>query len=307
MSNLIHYSSCPVCGSEKLSPALQAIDHTVSKQAFAILHCNHCTFRFTQDVPDVNSIGPYYQSEEYISHSDTGKGIINRLYHIVRKRTLSGKRRLVEGMTGVKRGIILDVGAGTGAFLNEMKTTGWQITGLEPDAGARAIADKLYSLSFNTPDKLFEMPQDNYEAITMWHVLEHVHDLNGYVSQLKKLLKPNGKLLIAVPNYTSYDAVVYKEFWAAYDVPRHLYHFSPASLKALMEKHGMKIIAQKPMWYDSFYVSLLSSKYKNARLNDAVGQGKSNFIGAGWVGFISNFKALFDVKRCSSVIYIISK
>jgi uncharacterized DUF497 family protein len=125
-----------------------------------------------------------------------------------------------------------------------------------------------------------------------------VHDLNGYVAQLRKLLKTNGKLFIAVPNYTSYDAASYHEYWAAYDVPRHLYHFSPASMKALMEKHGLKINSHKPMWYDSFYVSLLSSKYKN---------GKSNFIGAGWVGLISNLKALFDVRQCSSVIYIISK
>jgi 2-polyprenyl-3-methyl-5-hydroxy-6-metoxy-1,4-benzoquinol methylase len=297
MSNQIHYSHCPVCGSDKLSSALHAIDHTVSKQEFAIWHCNNCTFRFTQDVPDADSIGPYYQSEEYISHSDTGKGIINRLYHRVRKRTLVGKRKLVERIAGVRRGNILDIGAGTGAFLNAMKTTGWHITGLEPDAGARSMAEKLYNLSFRTPDSLFELPQDNYEAITMWHVLEHVHDLNGYVAQLKKLLKPNGKLFIAVPNYTSDDAADYKEFWAAYDVPRHLYHFSPASIKTLMEKHGLKIISYKPMWYDSFYVSLLSSKYKN---------GKSNFFGAGWVGFISNLKALLDVRQCSSVIYIIS-
>jgi 2-polyprenyl-3-methyl-5-hydroxy-6-metoxy-1,4-benzoquinol methylase len=298
MSNRIHYSHCPVCGSDKLSSVLEAVDYTVSKQRFAIWHCNSCTFRLTQDVPAADSIAPYYQSEEYISHSDTGKGIINRLYHQVRKRTLGGKRKLVEEITGVKRGNILDIGAGTGAFLNEMKTTGWHITGLEPDAGARTMADKLYGLSFNTPDKLFELPQDNYDTITMWHVLEHVHDLNGYVAQFKKLLKPNGKLFIAVPNYTSYDAASYHEYWAAYDVPRHLYHFSPASMKRLIEKHGLKIISYKPMWYDSFYVSLLSSKYKN---------GNSNFLGAGWVGFISNLKALFDVKQCSSVIYIISK
>ena len=298
MSNKIHYSHCPVCGSDKIAPALTVKDFTVSKENYAVWHCRNCSFRFTQDVPDQSSIAPYYQSEEYISHTNTGKGIINNLYHKVRKRTLVTKRKLVQKVTGLRKGNILDVGAGTGAFLNEMKAALWNTTGLEPDTGAREMANNLHGLELNSIEKLFDLPQDNYDAITLWHVLEHVHELNKYVEHFKKLLKANGKLIVAVPNYTSHDAADYNEYWAAYDTPRHLWHFSPASMKVLMEKHGLKIISCKPMWYDSFYVSLLSSKYKN---------GKPNFIGAAFTGFISNYFALLNVKKCSSVIYIISR
>jgi 2-polyprenyl-3-methyl-5-hydroxy-6-metoxy-1,4-benzoquinol methylase len=297
MSNTIHYSSCPVCNSNAITPALTAKDYTVSKQEFSIWQCSNCSLRFTQDVPDETGIPVYYQSEEYISHSDTGKGLINKLYHLVRKRTLSGKRKLIEKYTGLKRGNMLDIGSGTGAFINEMQQAGWAITGLEPDTGARTRASILYKLSLKDSAELFSLSPASFDAVTLWHVLEHVHELNEYVLHLKTLLRPGGKLFIAVPNYRSYDARVYKECWAAYDVPRHLYHFSPQSMKALVEKHGLKITSCKPMWYDSFYISLLSSKYKN---------GRSNFIHAGWTGFVSNLKALFDTGRCSSVIYIIS-
>jgi 2-polyprenyl-3-methyl-5-hydroxy-6-metoxy-1,4-benzoquinol methylase len=298
MNTRYSYSDCPVCRSNKISPVLTAVDYTVSKEEFSIWHCDNCSLRFTQSIPEQSGIGRYYQSAEYISHSDTGKGIINRLYHIVRKRTLAGKRKLIQNSTGLRKGHILDVGAGTGAFLNEMKTAMWSTTGIEPDTGAREMAKKLYNLELGDPHTLFDLPQDNYDAITLWHVLEHVHDLNGYIVRLKKLLKSTGKLFIAVPNYTSHDAAAYGQYWAAYDVPRHLYHFSPESMQRLMEVHGLKIIAHKPMWYDSFYVSLLSSKNKN---------GKPGFLGAVSTGLVSNFSAFFNVKKCSSVIYIIAR
>lgn len=298
MSNIIHYSSCPVCDSDDIAPVFTARDYTVSKQEFAIWQCNNCSLRFTQDVPDKTGIPIYYQSEEYISHSDTGKGLVNKLYHLVRKKTLSGKRRVIEKYTGMNKGNILDIGSGTGAFINKMQQAGWVVTGLEPDAGARTRASILYKLRLEDSAELFNLNPASFDAITLWHVLEHVHELNEYMLHLKTLLRPEGKLFIAIPNYRSYDARVYKESWAAYDVPRHLYHFSAQSMKALVEKHGLKIISYKPMWYDSFYISLLSSKYK---------KGRSNFIGAGWIGFVSNLKAVFNRRQCSSLIYIISK
>lgn len=298
MSKKIHFSQCPVCSSDKIAPVFNVTDYTVSREEFSIWECSNCSFRFTQDIPDQQSINRYYQSEDYISHSDTGQGIINTLYHRVRKKTLVSKRKLIQNATGLRKGNILDVGAGTGAFLNEMKAALWNTTGLEPDAGARDMAARLYRTELNNSDKLFDLPHDNYDAITLWHVLEHVHEMDNYLQQFKKLLKPNGRLFIAVPNYTSHDASVYKQFWAAYDVPRHLWHFSPASINSLMEKHGLKITGCKPMWYDSFYVSLLSSKYKS---------GKPNFPGAAFTGLLSNLYALFNVKKCSSVIYIISR
>ena len=298
MSQPVHYTHCPVCGSPDIKNALSAKDYTVSGETFVIAECNACSLRFTQDVPDAASISPYYKSENYISHSNTSKGLINRLYQSVRKRTLKQKRKLIEKATGIPKGSLLDVGSGTGSFANEMKQSGWQVTGLEPDTDARTVGKQLCNIELADINQFYQLPACSYDAITMWHVLEHVHDLQGYAAQLKLLLKENGKLFIAVPNYTSKDAAIYKEHWAAYDVPRHLYHFSPKSMQVLMEKHGLKILQCKAMWYDSFYVSMLSSKYRHR---------KTNLLGAFLKGLGSNLKAMGNVKRCSSVIYIIGK
>jgi 2-polyprenyl-3-methyl-5-hydroxy-6-metoxy-1,4-benzoquinol methylase len=294
----IHYTNCPVCGSADLENVLQATDHTVSGEKFVITECRTCSLRFTQDVPDEASIGPYYRSEKYISHTNTSTGFVNNLYHFVRKRTLAGKRKLVKRATQIAAGKLLDIGSGTGAFLNEMKEHSWDITGLEPHIPARKLAKELYDIDTFENSRLFQLSPASYHAITMWHVLEHVHDLHAYISQVKTLLQEKGKLIIAVPNYTSADAMIYKEFWAAYDVPRHLYHFSPRSIQVLMEKHGLRIQQYKPMWYDSFYIAMLSSKYKS---------GSTKLLAACWNGLRSNLKAAANVKKCSSVIYVISK
>jgi 2-polyprenyl-3-methyl-5-hydroxy-6-metoxy-1,4-benzoquinol methylase len=295
---MIHYTNCPVCASQNIALQLNAKDHTVSQQTFAIWHCSNCSLRFTQDVPEQNAIGPYYQSDNYISHSDTKKGFINTLYHVVRKRTLDKKRNLIIDELGIAKGELLDIGCGTGAFLNTMKTAGWGITGLEPDDTARKKANELYNIAPQSPEKLFELTPATYHAITMWHVLEHVHELHAYIKHLANLITPNGKIFIAVPNYTSKDAAMYESNWAAYDVPRHLYHFSPSAMQKLLAIYNLKITAIRPMWYDSFYVSMLSEKYKN---------GKGNILKAFVNGFISNLKAMADKSKCSSVIYIIAK
>ena len=295
---MIHYTSCPICASDLIQEQLSAKDYTVSQKQFSIWQCNACTVRFTQDVPGQDAIGEFYASENYISHSDTKKGIINSLYHLVRKRTLGSKRRLVINEVGMLKGKILDIGCGTGAFLNTMKEAGWSINGLEPDTLSRTKAVELYEIHPQSSEKLFDLKPSTFNAITMWHVLEHVHELHAYIKKIGELLAANGKLFIAVPNYTSTDAEIYGAYWAAYDTPRHLYHFSPQSMEKLVSMHGLKIIAFKPMWFDSFYVSMLSEQYKS---------GKGNILKAVYNGFISNLKAWGNVKKCSSVIYIVSK
>ncbi len=295
---MIVYSACPCCNGVDISKVLSAADHTVSNETFEIWQCNVCTARFTQNVPDKNEIEKYYKSENYISHSDTKQGFINSLYHFVRKRTLNGKRKLVEKYTKLSIGKILDIGAGTGAFLQVMQKSEWEVTGLEPDETARENAKKLYGLSLQPSEELFNLKAETFDAITLWHVLEHVHELHEYMDQLKKLLKLTGCLFIAIPNYACYDEKIYKEFWAGYDVPRHLYHFSPTSITQLLLQHGLQLKEIKPMWYDSFYVSMLSEKYKT---------GKNNFLNACWNGYVSNWKALFNKERCSSIIYIVTQ
>lgn len=295
MGNLIHYTACPVCGSQQIREVLSVRDHSVTRQAFPISECASCTLRFTQDLPDAASIAPYYQFEDYISHTNTRKGLVNRLYHLVRKRTLQSKRKLIQQITGKSTGALLDIGAGTGAFLHTMRQAGWEATGLEPDAGARKLAKNDFGIELGEPGELFSLPEKSFDAITLWHVLEHVHELQRYVSKCRQLLKPGGRLVIAVPNYTSADAAHYGPFWAAYDVPRHLYHFSPAAMRQLMGVNGMKIAKTLPMWFDSFYVAMLSEKYKS---------GKTNLPLAAWNGLRSNLKAWGNKERCSSVIYV---
>ncbi|WP_295117346.1 class I SAM-dependent methyltransferase [uncultured Chitinophaga sp.] len=290
----IFYQHCPLCGSDKVNQALSAKDYTVSKSDFEIWHCAHCTGRFTQHVPDGANIGAYYKSEEYISHSETKEGIVNRLYHSARKITLRSKQNWVKSAVKLKEGSLLDIGAGTGAFAHYMQQTGWKVTCLEPDADARANAEALYKLNALPSDELFTLQAQQFDVVTMWHVLEHVHNLHGYLEQIKRVLKPGGALLIAVPNYTSKDAQHYGEYWAAYDVPRHLYHFSPASMQNMLQAHGISIVKKHPMVFDAFYVSLLSEKYKN---------GGSGLIGGFWNGFRSYSKAMRNVDVCSSIVY----
>lgn len=298
MAERISFTHCPCCGSSSVFPVLLAKDHTVSQEVFEIWHCDDCTNRFTQGIPDAAGIGAYYQSAAYISHSDTHKGFINRLYHLVRNYTLASKRKLVQKVSGKKNGGLLDVGAGTGAFANTMQAAGWKVTGLEPDSTARNNAKQKYGLDLLSPELLFELEPAKFDVISLWHVLEHVHELPAYWEQFHRLLKPGGFLLIAVPNYTSYDAGFYKSNWAAYDVPRHLYHFSPKGMKLLGHSKGFVLQGIQPMWFDSFYVSMLSEQYKN---------GSGNLIGAVWNGVLSNIKAVFNRKKGSSLIYNFKK
>lgn len=291
---MIYYHSCPLCGSSQIHEALTAKDYTVSKETFPIFHCGGCGGRFTQNVPDNQHIGRYYQSQEYISHSETKQGLINRLYHSVRKITLRSKQNWVRSAAGMKQGNLLDIGCGTGAFLHYMQVGGWTVTGLEPDENARHNAKTLYNIDPLPIDQLFKLPAQQYDAITMWHVLEHVHELHAYLDRIRQLLKPGGALLIAVPNYTSSDAAHYGEYWAAYDVPRHLYHFSPASMEQLLHQHQIKLVKKHPMVFDGFYVSLLSEKYKT---------GKSRLFAGFFHGFRSYRKGLKKVDQCSSIVY----
>jgi len=298
MAATIQYTQCPFCSSNHFEKTMIAKDYTVSNEMFDIYHCNTCTNRFTQNVATQNEIGRYYQSENYISHSDTNKDFISKIYHFVRNITLKSKRNLIIVLTKKQQGNLLDVGAGTGAFSNAMMQAGWAVTALEPDETARAVAASKYNLQLQKPAELVNQTPASFDAITLWHVLEHIHTLQEYLQQFHNVLKQDGRLIIAVPNYTSFDASYYQQYWAGYDVPRHLYHFSPTGMKQLAELNGFKIISYKPMWFDSVYVSMLSEQYKT---------GKQNFIKALFIGLISNVKALLNAKKCSSVIYILAK
>jgi 2-polyprenyl-3-methyl-5-hydroxy-6-metoxy-1,4-benzoquinol methylase len=287
---------CPVCNSTSFKQSLICKDYTVSQEKFTIVACDSCGFQFTNPRPDDSVLGKYYKSDDYISHSDTKKGLISQLYHIVRNYTLNKKLALLNKY--VSRGTILDYGCGTGMFLKACSNDGWKCFGIEPDSDAIKLAkDKGLNV---THDKLsFIKDNDNskFDAIALWHVLEHVTDLDATLTFFTEKLNSNGVLVIAVPNHKSFDAQLYKEFWAAYDVPRHLYHFHKDTVEQLLSRFGFKLEATRPMKFDSFYVSMLSEKYKT---------GSINYFSAFINGLKSNLHAKSSADY-SSVIYIFKK
>ncbi len=295
--SVVTYTNCPVCESKKISFFTKAVDYTVSKKEFEIFQCSDCTFKFTQNVPEQSEIGAYYASEEYISHSDTKEGLTNKLYHMARSYMLDSKKSLVEKHNSNDK-ILMDIGCGTGYFLDKMKSANWTVYGLETDPGARKFCKDKFDLEVKDTDVLFETDKDSVSVVTMWHVLEHVHQLKEYVNQIFNILKKDGTFVVAVPNCESVDAEKYDAFWAAWDVPRHLYHFSPSSMKLLMENAGFELISKKLMPFDSFYVSMLSEKYKN---------GSGNLLGSFANGLKSYLKATSNVDKSSSVIYVMKK
>ncbi|MFM1962808.1 MAG: hypothetical protein RLZZ172_1653 [Bacteroidota bacterium] len=292
-------SNCPICNSPETEVKLEVIDHSVTGELFSLSFCKSCNFLFTTQPPSKENIGRYYKSENYISHTDSSKGLFNRVYQIIRKYTLSSKRSIITRFLEERQSSkLLDYGCGTGAFLKEMQSDGWKVSGIEPDDHAREKASSLINQEVYCPVKIHDFEKNSFEVITLWHVLEHVHDLHETLAQLHNILTQSGLIIIAVPNHLSGDASHYNSSWAAYDVPRHLYHFNPTSLQKLLGLHGLKIVKVLPMWFDAFYVSLLSEKYKH---------GKMRILPAILQGFYSNFSALISPGTCSSQIYIVKK
>ncbi|UTN05286.1 class I SAM-dependent methyltransferase [Flavobacterium bizetiae] len=266
-------------------------DHSVSKEIFDLYYDETLDMLITSPQPDLENLGKYYESEDYISHTDNKRSLFEKAYHFVKNIALKNKLNLINGEQS-RKGRILDIGAGTGDFLLTAKNDGWDTVGVEPSERAKNIAIQK-GISFVNETSALE--NNSFDVITMWHVLEHVPNLELQIQELKRLLKPTGTLIVAVPNFKSYDAQHYQTFWAAYDVPIHFWHFSKKAIKSLFEKVDMKLEKVLPMKFDSFYVSLLSEKYKT---------GKMNYISAFFVGLKSNLKAS-STKEYSSHIYVL--
>jgi 2-polyprenyl-3-methyl-5-hydroxy-6-metoxy-1,4-benzoquinol methylase len=294
---VITYKNCPLCGSKDITFFLKARDYLLTHESFDIYRCNSCNFRFTQDVPPPDEIGKYYQSTDYISHSDTRKGLMNKLYHSGRTWMLKKKYRMVK--KAAKRMKLLDIGCGTGYFAAFMKEKGFTVSGVETDPKARAFAEKEFGIRVYSPaDFLGHKIEGPFDVITLWHVLEHLDDFNLYFERMLEQLSPGGSLVVALPNCNSLDARFYKELWAGFDVPRHLWHFTPSTLKTLAEKHGLKITKMKRLMLDPFYNSMLSEKYRGSRV----------FMLFGIViGKLAYIESLFNVRKSSSVVYILNR
>lgn len=296
--NRMNHTVCPLCGAGDIRHALDTRDYSVSQQPFALWDCTACGLRFTQDAPGPADIGAFYQSEDYISHSDTRKGLINSIYHLARGYMLGSKRHMIAAAHPSRR--LLDVGCGTGYFLHHLQEHGYEVAGVEVDDKARAFGQRQFGLDVYTPEEFlggaFPGP---FGIVTMWHVLEHVHDPKAYLARIAELLEPNGALVIAVPNFTSTDAAFYGPYWAAYDVPRHLWHFRPGTLIPLAEEAGFRLTGKKCLPLDPFYVALLSEKYK--------GSGLWGMVRAGVAGKWSTFRSWFRIDRSSSLVYVFRK
>ena len=273
---------------------LKVKDHSVSGEEFKLLYNEDFDFLETFPQPSLEQLPKYYISDDYISHTDSQRNLFENVYHLLRKISLKRKLKLINSFSSNEKKL-LDVGCGTGDFLQIAQKNKWTVSGIEPNEKARAIANTKTSNSVFEVDHLLKIKPNSFNVITLWHVLEHLPKLDEHISILKSLLKPEGTLIIAVPNYNSYDAKYYKEFWAAYDAPRHLWHFSQSSVSKLVEKEKMKVVKVLPMKFDSYYVSLLSEKHKS---------GWMNIFNAFRIGWLSNLKAKHS-SEYSSLIYCI--
>lgn len=296
--NKVTITACPLCGCTQLEPTLTCVDHYASGEKFRLCRCTSCGFCFTQDFPAEAEIGRYYETPDYISHSDTRKGLVNTLYHAVRAYMLGRKARLVMNEAHRRSGSLLDVGTGTGYFAHAMDERAWRVTATEKNAGARAFAKQHFGLDVLPAEALSSLPEGSFDVITLWHVMEHLEYLNETWELLNRLLAPKGVLVVAVPNCSSADAHRYGAFWAAYDVPRHLWHFTPGTMQQFGAKHGFILAERHPMPFDAFYVSMLSEKYMGRR---------PAFVRGLLAGTLAWFSALVRKDRSSSLIYVFRK
>lgn len=300
----VHFNSCPLCGSTHLVSEKLYIDRYVSGEKFTLVRCTRCDFLFTQNFPDQSIIGNYYESKDYISHSDTHKGVVNSLYHQVRKWMINRKFNILR--TALKNNNLeilsprlLDVGTGTGYFSYSMQKRGWNVTATEANESARKFALNKFNFKISSIDILDDFKPKSFEVITLWHVLEHIQDLHQSIDRFNELLVDNGLLVLALPNHSSNDAKHYNDEWAAYDAPRHLWHFVPETLQMLANQHGFEVVKKYAMPFDAYYVSMLTEKELHHRMP---------FLRGIFNGLVSHINYLFSgVNSSSSIIYILTK
>lgn len=286
-------TACPVCQKTDMTTYTKCDDHMMCQETFTLTKCTTCGLIATNPRQLEKELEKYYEFEDYISHSETNKGLVNRWYHIIKRLNTNKKVTIL----GKEKGCVLEIGSGAGFLLNKCKERGWDTVGVEPNAKARENARASNNIELKESINEVEHKENAFDRVMMWHVLEHVADLDGLFSTINKVLKKDGKLIIAVPNSNANEIKRYKSHWAAYDVPGHLYHFQKSSIKSIANKYGFEIEKIKPMWFDSFYISMLSEKIKT---------GKNNYINAISTGLWSNLKALTINGEYSSLVYILT-
>jgi 2-polyprenyl-3-methyl-5-hydroxy-6-metoxy-1,4-benzoquinol methylase len=289
---------CLVCGSSNLTELLTATDFLVSSDEFRIAKCTDCGFTFTLNPPDERELGQYYLSEDYISHTDRKESLTESIYHAVRRLMLHRKYKLIKGLSRKGPGTLLDIGSGTGYFAGYMKNRGWEVTGIEISERARNFSISKFSMKAISPDKVKDLSDGEFDYVTLWHVLEHLSDPVMWLKEIFRVLKDDGKCIVAMPNISSADSKKFGKNWAALDVPRHLWHFSPETLQKFIKDKGFICSRITGMPFDVFYISIMSYRYCQTRFA---------FLRGLTTGMILTLKNLFVGNSSSSLIYILEK
>lgn len=293
---------CPCCVSNDISSNGQLKDYYVSGETFSTSKCNNCGFVFTNPRPDINEIGKYYQSANYTSHHASDTSLFHKLYRLVRNYMYNKKMSRIASHLNrnIQASAFLDYGAASGDFLSYCISVGiTQVSGVEQDAVCRKIALDQHGVFLKSPREMADFKEASFDVITLWHVLEHIHNLDEMIQHFHHLLNENGILVISVPNVDALDRVMYEEYWSAYDVPRHLYHFNKKTISTLMSRLGFKLENTYPLIFDSYYISLHSEWYKKSGKIAAILKAIKN-------GFLSNWSAR-KTGNYSSLIYVFTK
>lgn len=293
---MVSHTVCPLCSSDQIGLYLKSSDNLLTKSEFEISRCGSCGFVFTNGYPEEENISRYYDSDDYISHEDSAKGIVNRIYIPAREIMLRRKRNIIQKLTGLKKGKLLDIGCGTGHFAGTMLRSGWDVTGIEPGHKAREYGKNKFGISVIHPSEISGLPDGSFDCITMWHVLEHFHDPFRYAGEIRRLLKAGGTCVVALPNSSSFDAGFFMEHWAAWDVPRHLWHFNPMTFRKFAEKEGFDVKSIMSLPLDVFYISILSFRNKGTGIPLIKG-----ILTGSW--FFC--RSLFRKEKGSSLIYVL--
>ncbi len=267
-------------------------DFLVSGESFEVRLDQESQVAYTHPKPSETQLPRYYASEDYISHGNQKASFIDKVYAVVQKRMLHQKQQWLQKFAQ-KDQTYLDFGCGTGNLVAYLNNNGWKAFGVEPSEKARLFSE--------APNEVFpdlkQVPKKNFEIIALWHVLEHLPNPAASLDALKDHLAKDGFLFLALPNYNSFDAKHYQDDWAAYDVPRHLWHFSEKGIVGLCKQHGFEMVESKGLFFDAFYVSYLSEKHKNS---------KAAFIRGMAIGLWSNMLAFFT-QAYSSKVYVFRK
>ena len=266
-------------------------DHFLTHEEFDLVEVQPGVLKTSPTPPELSR---YYESDDYISHHQEDKSFKTKIYRFFQKYNLKYKKSILDQYVTTGKNI-LDYGCGAGEFLNFIQKD-YSVKGFEPNKDARNAATKKVGNDKIVSD-LNQIQNESLDAVTMWHVLEHIENQEEFLSEIYTKIKKGGKLIIAVPNYKSLDAEYYQEFWAAYDVPRHLYHFSKEGMKIIFENQNWTLKEIRPLLLDSYYISITSEKY----MKNPLSWLKGPIIGA-----LSNIKAS-KTGDYSSLIYIIEK